>query len=506
MLAVVSSQSTSWNVIERICYPAPQPGYTIKSFPDELILVPRDDGAKVPCLFLPFKHARFILLYFHGNAEDLGLCYSFCSSVRDQFQVHVLAVEYPGYGICPGPCDEAGVLANATAAMNFVTDDLKWPLDGIKILGRSLGTGPAVSLATRFDVAGVILVTPFTSLREVFRCQIGALADYLMDRFDSMSLIDMVRSPTLIIHGQRDSLIPCSQGEALYQKLSCKKMMVCPAEMDHNTSLLNSIETFVLPMIQFFSLPDYAFEDIEMPAWVFPDTSKAEAELLQKDDSLLARIRRAPTPQRATSTDVFGSGGGKIDRSAAPTAWRPVEQNGPISATRPVTPRPQSVPILDVPTDEPVPPPAWDRSPTKPRADATVEFPADKLDVSPKGTSATRNYSFATPPVTPRTLAPRRNANIEVVNSQGKDESRASKAPEKPLQSQRDQATEATATTNDEKIWCHDAVLLRAVDESISLFIDSGMASSRQNSLSEKPQGRTICDVDDQSLKRGVEL
>lgn len=276
MWAVVNSSSSSWNVVERLCFPAPKPSYDIRSFPDELILIPRDDGVKVPCLFLPFKHARFLIIYFHGNAEDLGLCYSFCTIIRDLFQVHMLAVEYPGYGICPGQAGEDGIMANATAAMRFATDTLHWPCDGIKLLGRSLGTGPTVALAARYDVAGVILVAPFLSIREIFRHQVGGMADFISERFPNHELVGKIESPTLIIHGQQDTLIPLQHGKQIYDTVPAKKMMVCPAQMGHNTSLLANVGTFVLPMTQFFSLPDYTFEDIEVPEWCFPQASVAE--------------------------------------------------------------------------------------------------------------------------------------------------------------------------------------------------------------------------------------
>lgn len=271
MLVVLNSKSQSWNPVERLIFPAPAASYSIESFPEELILVPRDDGEKVPCIFLPFKHARFLVIYFHANAEDLGLCYSFCKIMHDLFQVHVLAVEYPGYGICSGTTTEAGITANAAAAMRFATETLKWPCDGIKLFGRSLGTGPCVQLAARYNVAGMILVSPFTSIGNLFRTQIGPLADFIVeDRFRTCDYAPAVSSPTLIIHGQQDTLIPLEHGKAIYDLLTSRKMMVCPADMAHNTSLLKSIGTFVLPMTQFFSLPDYTFEDIEVPPWVFP--------------------------------------------------------------------------------------------------------------------------------------------------------------------------------------------------------------------------------------------
>jgi len=197
--------------------------------------------------------------------------------IRDLLQVHMLAVEYAGYGICPGPCGESGMMANALAAMRFATETLRWPNDGIKLLGRSLGTGPTVALAAKYEVAGVILVTPFLSIREIFRSQVGAMADLVAERFPNHELAPKIQSPTLIIHGQQDTLIPLAHGKQIYDSVPAKKMMVCPALMGHNTSLLANVGTFVLPMTQFFSLPDYTFEDIEVPDWAFPDSNVEES-------------------------------------------------------------------------------------------------------------------------------------------------------------------------------------------------------------------------------------
>lgn len=281
MFGLTSGQNI--NLVDRVLYPAPAPTYSETSFPDELIFVPREDGEQVPCLMLRFRHARFLLIYFHANAEDLGLCYTFCDVMRDLFQIHVMAVEYPGYGICAGQCDEAGILANARAAAAFATKELKWPCDGIKIFGRSLGTGPAMVLATEYPAAGLVLVSPFTSICDLIRMQVGAVADLLTERFRNIDLAAKVLCPTIVIHGQKDTLIPLAHAQEIFDALLVRKMMVTPPAMSHNSSLLKNINTMVLPMTQFFSLPDYTFEDLEVPAWVFPATSGlSQASCLDK--------------------------------------------------------------------------------------------------------------------------------------------------------------------------------------------------------------------------------
>mmetsp|Transcript_49566 Transcript_49566/g.139534 ORF Transcript_49566/g.139534 Transcript_49566/m.139534 type:complete len:403 (-) Transcript_49566:110-1318(-) len=315
MWSVLRSKSTSWNPVERLLFPAPPPAYDANSFEGELLLVPRPDGGEVPCTFLPFSHARFVLMYFHANAEDLGLCHPFCKLLREVFQVHVMAVEYPGYGICEGRTDEAGIMANANAALRFVVDELRWPVDGIKLFGRSLGTGPCVALAAEHRVAGMVLVSPFTSIRSLFREQVGRLADAIDDRFASIDVVGRVRSPSLIIHGQQDSLIPVDHGKALYDRITARKMLVCPVAMGHNTSLLRDLSTFVLPMTQFFALPDYTFEEIEVPPWAYAGASPEGSEPSKPSTrmSAVAPRRKSRTARGAGAEESGESSGGDVE-------------------------------------------------------------------------------------------------------------------------------------------------------------------------------------------------
>lgn len=314
-------------LLSRILFPAPPPSYGIDSFPHDLIWVPKarrwksdlensydtwdQDGGgsggdfapgvppvekdNVPCLMMPYPSARFLILFFHSNAEDLGRCRAFCNYIREQFQVHVLAVEYPGYGICPGIASGAAVMENALAALHFATDILRWPIDSIKVFGRSIGTGPASLLASRFSFAGVILVTPFLSIQDLFRDRVGPFANFVDEWFDNKACVTGFTSPTMIIHGQRDVLIPCRHGERLYALCRAKKLLISPPEMEHNTNLLTNLRFFVLPMFQFFALPDYAFQELTVPAWAF---DKRRSPFYMRP---VAEVTHSACPLQATS-------------------------------------------------------------------------------------------------------------------------------------------------------------------------------------------------------------
>mmetsp|Transcript_41587 Transcript_41587/g.123459 ORF Transcript_41587/g.123459 Transcript_41587/m.123459 type:complete len:505 (-) Transcript_41587:84-1598(-) len=286
----------SERIVKTVLFPCPHPSYTIDSFPGELIWIPQvpsltvaeggpmegtyprvgdpdapseERGEPVPCLMLPYESARFCVIFFHSNAEDLGRCRWFCHFLREQFQVHVLAVEYPGYGICGGPPSREGVIANAHAALQFALNVLKLPLEQIKLFGRSIGTGPALTLASRFNVAGVILVTPFANVKRLFQERVGPLAAFVEEWFDNSEAIKEVQSPTMFIHGRKDAIIPFQHSEALYKDCYARKVFVNPAGMEHNTNLTTDVSCLIVPMFRFFSLPDYSFEELQVPAWVY---------------------------------------------------------------------------------------------------------------------------------------------------------------------------------------------------------------------------------------------
>mmetsp|Transcript_80466 Transcript_80466/g.236671 ORF Transcript_80466/g.236671 Transcript_80466/m.236671 type:complete len:404 (+) Transcript_80466:139-1350(+) len=271
--------------VTSVLFPSPPPSYTIDSFPGELVWVPCEPfGARVPecgtprvaqrcdavpCLLLLYDSARFLIVFFHSNAEDLGRCRWFCLFLREQFQCHVLAVEYPGYGVCGGSATREGILASARAALDFVTEGLGLPTEQIKIFGRSIGTGPALYLAARHRVAGVILVTPFLSVKCLFRDRVGPLSLLVDEWFSNDVAMEDVASPTMIIHGREDKIIPCRHGEELYRLCQSRKLFISPKSMDHNSNLTSNITYLIMPMFRFFSLPDYSFQELKVPAWAF---------------------------------------------------------------------------------------------------------------------------------------------------------------------------------------------------------------------------------------------
>ena len=125
----------------------------------------------IPCLYLPCIHgsSRKMIIFFHGNAEDLGTCYSMSDHLRSALQVNVLAVEYPGYGVYldETKTSEEKILRDAEIVYKFVQDEGGLRQKDIFLMGRSLGSGPAIHLAANYNPGCLCLISPYTSIKGV---------------------------------------------------------------------------------------------------------------------------------------------------------------------------------------------------------------------------------------------------------------------------------------------------------------------------------------------------
>jgi len=73
-------------------------------------------------------------------------------------------VEYPGYGIYKGSPNNIQIQKDAEAVYNFLVKDRSIPKSQILIFGRSIGSGPATWLASKYKIGGLVLISPFTSM------------------------------------------------------------------------------------------------------------------------------------------------------------------------------------------------------------------------------------------------------------------------------------------------------------------------------------------------------
>lgn len=248
-------------VLEKFLFPAPNPSrYTLTSHREHLLWLPSgkysNETPAIPCmLYSPSQEARLFIIWCHGNGCDIGSMDMTFTSLSCRLQAHVLAFEYPSYGLLRGITSspsEMSINNHAQRAYSFVSETLKWPTNRIVIYGHSIGSGAACYLSATQPVGGLILQSPFTSISNLLREKIGFLSNAVSSLFwDNHKAMEHISCPTLFIHGQRDNLIPSQHSETLYNSFkdtNNKELVLLPND-DHNSIsdpiMLINVEPFI---------------------------------------------------------------------------------------------------------------------------------------------------------------------------------------------------------------------------------------------------------------------
>jgi fermentation-respiration switch protein FrsA (DUF1100 family) len=128
----------------------------------------------------------------------------------------VYMMTYRGYGGSTGSPSETANVADARLAYQALVQDGVSPTS-IIAYGESLGTGIAVRIAAELPVAGVILDAPYTSIVDIAARSYPFLPVRLIltDRYETTRYIGKIRAPLLILHGERDGVVPVAMGREL---------------------------------------------------------------------------------------------------------------------------------------------------------------------------------------------------------------------------------------------------------------------------------------------------
>jgi len=213
---------------EMIIHP-PRASYTDG---DDVIRLKTADGKLISAMYFENPGADFTILFSHGNAEDIGHNRPFFR-LLNEWGFSVFAYDYHGYGTSQGRPSEKNAYLDIDAAWRYLVDELATGPNRIIVLGRSVGSGPSVELATRHRPAGLVLESPLTSAFRVVT-RIGILP---FDRFDNIAKIARVHCPVLVIHGQDDRIVDIRHGKALYEKANEPKQFLAVPGAGHNDLL-----------------------------------------------------------------------------------------------------------------------------------------------------------------------------------------------------------------------------------------------------------------------------
>jgi esterase/lipase len=199
----------------------PKFGYTdyqsISNFKNKLIFIPSRESY-IPCLFYRLPKSPNFLIYFHGNSEHIFQIEHYGLDFRSHLEFNVIIVEYPGYSIYEYENPDPNLIFdNSLKVYDWVKETFNVENNKIFVCGRSLGTSPAIFLASRKKVQSLFLISAFTSINDIgIDHNISLL---LEDIFKSYKYIKKVNCYTLLIHGEKDKLINYAHSEKLKEEL-----------------------------------------------------------------------------------------------------------------------------------------------------------------------------------------------------------------------------------------------------------------------------------------------
>jgi fermentation-respiration switch protein FrsA (DUF1100 family) len=221
-----------WFWGDRGLFPSPPSSYTAADLP-EAIALPTPDGETLTALHLPSPNAELLILYSHGNGEDLAQIRPHLFRLRnagERVPVSVFAYDYRGYGTSTGRATAIATTRDLATVYAYVTETLGWPSDRVVLFGRSVGGGPSVALASHTPVGGLILESTFTSaFRTLTRIRL-----YPFDKFDNLQALPQVTAPILVMHGEQDQVIPFRHGQQLYAAAQDPKVWFPVVDAGHN--------------------------------------------------------------------------------------------------------------------------------------------------------------------------------------------------------------------------------------------------------------------------------
>lgn len=208
----------------------------------EEITLDSADGARVIVWHIRPRVDRPVWLYFHGNGGALRYRVDRFRELTAQGE-GLVALSYRGYAGSTGRPTEAGLIADAGAAYDFAVQ--RYGAGRIVLWGESLGSGVAVALAAERPVSRIVLEAPFLSAVDIAAGVYPYLpVRWLMkDQFRSDLRVAKVTAPVLVLHGDRDDVVPIVSGQLLYKLIpSPKRFVRLPGGGHENLGSFGAVE------------------------------------------------------------------------------------------------------------------------------------------------------------------------------------------------------------------------------------------------------------------------
>lgn len=201
------------------------------------------DGTKLHGWFLKAKglKTKGTVVFSHGNAGSLGHHLGFVTWLADA-GYQVFMYDYRGFGKSGGVLNRDGMVQDVKAAFLYVSGRKDVQKDKIISYGHSLGGAKSVAALAEMQPKGlraIVIDGAFSSYQAMAKLFAGELGTELIsDEFSPKDYISKISgTPLLVVHGDKDQVVPFSQGKQLFDLANEPKTLFEVKEGTHADSL-----------------------------------------------------------------------------------------------------------------------------------------------------------------------------------------------------------------------------------------------------------------------------
>jgi fermentation-respiration switch protein FrsA (DUF1100 family) len=198
-----------------------------------------EDGTRLNGWFFPLGKDDPVILHFHGNGGNISHRLDLVSQLL-QRKLQVFIIDYRGFGRSGGSPSERGLYKDGLAAYDYLVRREGISPGQIVVHGHSMGAAVAVEVALNRRVKSVILESAFTSTRDMAKTMplFLPLSFFLPTNYNNLEKISRLRVPMLIVHGDRDEVVPFSMGERLFRAANEPKFFYRVRGAAHNDAFV----------------------------------------------------------------------------------------------------------------------------------------------------------------------------------------------------------------------------------------------------------------------------
>ena len=195
----------------------------------EIVDVTTADGVRLRGWYLPPASGAGPapgLLWFYGNVETVTALAPVVRWLRPP-DVALLILDYRGYGESAGSPSEQGLYADADAAWTYLSTRPEVDPARIAVYGRSVGSVPALHVATTKPARAVVLESPFSSAVDMARVHYRFLPSFIVRlSMDNLERAARLRAPLLVLHGTEDDIALPWMGRAVAEAGHARELVL----------------------------------------------------------------------------------------------------------------------------------------------------------------------------------------------------------------------------------------------------------------------------------------